>query len=90
MNKIALESLIMDLKRVALGYHRGSMVMAKRFSEESLKRKQEIDQAQVKPYIRSILNQLEHLFQNENISKISEDALMFSTLLQNYIRVSTK
>lgn len=87
-NKIALESLVMDLKRVALGYHRGSITMAKRFSEESLKRKAEIDLSEVKPYIRNLLNQLENILQNKNTEKVSEDTLMISTILQNYLITS--
>lgn len=83
-NKIALESLVMDLKRVALGYHRGSVVMAKRFSEEALKRKQEIDKDTVKPYVKKLLQSLDHILEEKDEQKIAEDALMLSTLLQNY------
>lgn len=88
MSRIALESLVMDLKRVSLGYHRGSISMAKRFADESLKRKQEINVNEVKPYIKSLLDQLDRLFQEKDTNKISEDSLMISTLLQNYVRVS--
>lgn len=83
-NKIALESLVMDLKRVALGYHRGSLFMAKRFSEEALKRKQEINEDTIKPYMKIILHKLDSMLDNEDIQKIAEDSLMTSTLLQNY------
>lgn len=83
-NKIALESLVMDLKRVSLGYHRGSLGMAKRFSEEALKRKQEINQQEVKPYIGKLLNNLETILSEKDNEKIAEDSLMISTLLQNY------
>ncbi|KKR50041.1 MAG: hypothetical protein UT87_C0021G0001, partial [Candidatus Levybacteria bacterium GW2011_GWC1_40_19] len=37
-NKIAIESLSMDLLRVALGYHRGSNKMTKNFLREAKKR----------------------------------------------------
>ena len=40
-NKIILSSLAMDLKRAAIGYNRGSYIMADRFFEEALKRKKE-------------------------------------------------
>lgn len=83
-NKLALESLVMDLKRVALGYHRGSMGMSKRFSEEALKRKQEIKEDSLKPYIRNILHSLELLLHDNDTKKVAENALMTSTLLQNY------
>lgn len=84
-NKIALESLVMDLKRVALGYHRGSITMAKRFSDEALKRRNEIDDKDMKPYIKKILKNLDSLFQEHNTEKLAEDSLMFSILLQNYL-----
>ncbi len=76
-NKYILESLASDLKRVALGLHRGSTTMADRFIDESLKRKKEVDLTKVAPYIRDILNRLD--------KKINaDDALMYSTLIQNY------
>ena len=84
-NKISLESMVMDLKRVALGYHRNSLTMAKRFYEEALKRKQEIDTTTTKPYLQAILEKIETL-QNQSKEKIAEDALMYSVLIQNYTR----
>lgn len=82
-NKIALASLAMDLKRVALGYYRGSDTMAERFFEEAIKRRNEVDRKSVKPYIRKILDNLEAMSQQKNGRKIAEDVLMYSTLLQN-------
>jgi hypothetical protein len=74
-----LESLASDLKRVALGIHRGSNQMAERFLEEALKRKSELKQNEIPPYIQNLLNHLD--------KKISSDyALMCSTLIQNYTR----
>ena len=84
-NKIALESLVMDLKRVALGYHRNSLVMAQRFYEEALERKKEIDSNSLKPYARKLLNSIDSL-QNNETDAIADSALMLSTLLQNYVR----
>ena len=83
-NKLVLESLVMDLKRVAVGYHRGSITMAKRFSEEALKREQEIDKSRVKPYIKKILQEIDQILHGKDEQKIAEDTLMISTLLQNY------
>jgi len=82
-NKIALESLAMDLKRVAIGYHRGSLSMANRFYEEAVERKKEIDPSPLKPYIKKVLERIESLPSNSN-SQIAEEALMLSTLIQNY------
>ena len=53
---ISLSSLAMDLKRAALGYHRGSNKMADRFFAEALKRKEEINPESVKPYINNLLS----------------------------------
>lgn len=81
-NKIALSSLAMDLKRVAIGYHRGSDIMAKRFLEEAFKRRDEVDRNSLKPHIKRILDNLE-VMRHKNKEDIAEDALMYSTLLQN-------
>lgn len=76
-NQFILESLASDLKRVALGLHRGSNTMAQRFLDEALKRKKEIKIKDVAPYIKNLLNKID-----ETIN--AEEALMFSTLIQNY------
>ena len=80
-NKIALESMAMDLKRVALGCHNNSLKMADRFREEALARKSEVQLSEIKPYLRLVLEKTEKINKNS-----SEDALMFSTLIQNYTR----
>lgn len=85
-NKIALESLSMDLLRIALGYHRGSTAMAKRFSEEALKRTHEIDQSEIKPYFIEILNKISSTLSNTKAGDIAESALMYSTLCKNYAK----
>jgi len=79
-NKFILESLASDLKRVALGKHRGSVKMAARFMEEALKRKDELDEREIEPYMKKILNRVKP-------SLSAEDALMCSTLIQNYTQV---
>ncbi|MDO8610477.1 MAG: hypothetical protein Q7R95_08060 [bacterium] len=76
-NKYILESLASDLKRVALGLHRGSKQMSQRFLKEALKRKSEVDVNTIDLYIKKILNHID-----KNID--AENALMFSTLIQNY------
>lgn len=82
--KIALESLSMDLKRVAMGYYRGSDTMAKRFAQEALKRKEDVDISLIQPYVGRLLHTMEKSLQQENTKRIAEDALMYSTLFQNY------
>jgi len=76
-NKYILDSLASDLKRVALGMHRGSNQMAKRFLKEALRRKDELKQSEVPSYIQNLLNKIDG-----NLS--ADYALMCSTLIQNY------
>lgn len=76
-NKYILESLASDLKRVALGLHRGSNIMAQRFLLEARNRKMEIDTKEVAPYIIKLLNNLD-----KDVN--AETALMYSVLIQNY------
>lgn len=82
-NKIALASLALDLKRVAMGYHRGSIVMAKCFFEEALKRKEEINQETLKPYLKKLLHNFENIILQKDPQKIAEDTLMYSIIFQN-------
>lgn len=83
---ISLSSLAMDLKRVALGYHRGSTETAKKFLDEALKRKEEIDMTKVPAYVKNLLSKISQLNSLTDHQKVSEDALMLSTLLQNWCR----
>lgn len=68
-NKVILESLSMDLLRIALGLHRGAYKMAKRFSNEALARKNELNQNEIKPYLISILSNMETSLSNEDLEK---------------------
>lgn len=79
--KIIIESLAMDLKRVALGLHRGSTSMANRFKEEALNRAEEIEQKD--NYLNKLVNGMRESF-SKNDNRIAEDALMYSTLFQNF------
>lgn len=82
-NKIILESLAMDLKRAALGYYRGSDVMAARFAKEAKARKKELQNVNLKPYLRNLLSEMDHVLKQNDHKKLAEDALMYSTLFQN-------
>lgn len=83
-NKIIIESLSMDLLRIALGYHRGSDKMAKRFVTEAIKRIEEIDMRDIKPYFANNLKKLKKLLLNDDKKRVSEDTLMYSTICKNY------
>ncbi len=84
-NKIILSSLAMDLKRAALGYYKGSVKTADRFSEEAIKRKNEVDLKNVKPYIVRLLGKMEIVLKQSDKKDAAEDLLMYSTLFQNYV-----
>ena len=81
--KILIESLAMDLKRVALGLHRHSLPTAKRFKEEVLKREAELESQKIDDYVKRLLDGSRKALQNDN-ERAAEDALMYSTLFQNY------
>ena len=74
--------MAMDLKRVALGYYKGSFKTADIFLEEALKRKEEVKLESVKPYLRDILNKIGNLKLIDK-QRLAEDALMYSTIIQN-------
>ena len=76
-NKYILDSLASDLKRVALGLHRGSNQMANKFLDEALKRKKELNKNNIPQYIQNLLNNID-----KDMS--SDYSLMCSTLIQNY------
>jgi hypothetical protein len=84
-NKIALGSIAMDLKRAALGYHRGSYSMAEKFLDEALKRRREIDSSLLKPYLVKLLKDIDKIKKEKKKDKAAEDALLYSTLFQNAI-----
>lgn len=83
-NKIAIESLSMDLMRVALGYHRNSIKMADRFADEALRRIEEIDRLNIKSYFKKALDKLSLILKNKDVDRIAEDALMYSSICKNY------
>jgi len=83
-NKILLGSLAMDLKRTALGLHRKSYTTAEKFLSEAMKRTGEIDRSTLDPYMQKILDQVASLSQ-QNIDQKAENALMYSTRIQNYV-----
>lgn len=83
--KIIIESLSMDLKRIALGLHRKSLAMAQRFKKEAVKREKELEETELDNYLKILIKKTKAVLQR-NDEKVAEDALMYSTLLQNYVR----
>jgi len=84
-NDIVLSSMAMDIKRVALGYYRGSYKMADKFLQEALKRKNELDQKTIKPYLLNIFNKIENSLSEKNDLEKADRFLMYGTLVQNYV-----
>lgn len=83
-NKTEIAALALDLKRIALGYHRGSNQTAERFTQEALKRKEEIDARYEAGYINKILSRLPETLAQKDKKRLAEDALMYSTIFLNY------
>jgi hypothetical protein len=81
-NKQVLGALALDLKRVAVGYFRGSSKLSDRFLQEALKRKSKLDKKKLKPYLLKFLDGIENLKKEER-HKAAEDALLYSTIFQN-------
>lgn len=79
----SLGALALDLKRVSLGLQRGSNVMAERFMKEARARKEELENARLKPYLRKLLSGIDGILNQNDHKKLAEDALMYSTLFQN-------
>ena len=73
--KIAMQSLSMDLLRVALGRHRGQTQMAATFATEARARLAELDTFELKDKIIASLDSSEE--------RSAEDLLMYSTLVRN-------
>lgn len=82
--KIIIESLAMDLKRVAIGINRGSLVMANRFKEEAFKRAHELEGQNLNEYLKKLLLNMKKMIQGSS-ERVAEDALMLSTLFQNFV-----
>jgi len=81
--KLLVESLAMDLKRVSLGLYRGSNTMADRFKEEALKRSAELESQDLGIYLKKLILRTKDAL-NSDKQRIAEDALMYSTLFQNF------
>lgn len=80
--KSMIESLAMDLKRVAVGMQRGSIAMASRFKEEALQREEELEKQELDDYVKKILSNSRKVLLS-NRPGAHEDILMYSILFQN-------
>ncbi len=80
--KIIIESLAMDLKRVSLGLQRGSLKMAERFKTEALAREMELETSSLPHYVQKLLTDSKKSLANDE----AENILMHSTLFQNFVQ----
>lgn len=83
--KVIIESLSMDLLRVALGLHRGSFNMARRFKEEALQREKELELQNPNPYIKRLIKESKKALESQE-KQSAEDVLMYSILFQNFAK----
>ena len=83
--KLIIESLSMDLLRVALGLHRGSFKMAERFKKEALQRQSELESRKINPYLKNLLDKTKTALISPKKDR-DEDILMYSILFQNFAR----
>lgn len=79
----------MDLRRVALGLQRGSIKMAERFKEEALKRGEELEHQELGGYAKNLLQRTQATLRAKG-DRVAEDALMYSTLFQNFAKTNFK
>jgi len=78
-----LMALSLDLKRVALASYKHSFKVADTFIQESLAKKNKIDASQERPHVKRLLTRLDDMLSQKDTAKLAEDALLYSTLLQN-------
>ena len=87
--KIIIESLAMDLKRVALGFYRKSLTMAEQFRQEALKREKELEAFPLDNYLAKLVDNTRKTLSRDD-PEMAEDALMLSVLFQNYAQEKFK
>lgn len=80
-----LGALALDLRRVAQGYYRGSETVAVRFTQEAKKRKEELQNVDLKPYLQKLLSKMDDMFSEKDHKKLAENALMYSILFENAV-----
>ncbi len=83
-NKILLESMALDLKRVALGAHSKSTKMAERFLQEVFKRSEQLDYQGMPKSLSKLLIHMHNALDATNSKRLADNALMYSTLLISF------
>ena len=80
---LPLAALSMDLKRVALASYNHSFKVADQFIQESLAKKSKIAVTVQRSHVRRLLTSLDAVLSQKDSANLAEDALLYSTLLQN-------
>ena len=81
--KILLQSLASDLKRITLSIQRDSSASAERFSNEAKRWLGESAQQIEDQPTKHLLQRIDRVLAEENNLKKAEDCLMYSMILQN-------
>lgn len=82
--KHLMSAAAMDLKRMAIGYHRGSIQMGDLFYGEARKCIGQLEYSSLKPYMQKKIDEILELSHEADKNKKAELALMYSTIVQNY------
>ncbi len=83
-NNALLQTIALDLKRVAIGYHSGSIQMADRFLQEVIKREKQLDFLSLSQTMKKLVKKVEKLSEEKDFKKRAEDALLYSTLFLSF------
>jgi hypothetical protein len=80
MDKSSLQSIAVDLKRAAMGYHSGSVRMADVFLNEALRRIMNESKGLSNP-LKMVFREIRKLQYESDIKRRAEYSLTFSTML---------
>jgi len=79
-NKILLESIALDLKRIAMAYHTNSFKTAARFYTEVQKRREMLTNDHLPKSVIMLFVAMDKHMQRNDTKRNAEDALMYSTI----------
>ena len=83
MDKVVLQSLASDLKRITLSIQRNSASSTARFNQEAANWLREALEKTEDNNIKNLLEKVRSVLEQKDDLKKAEDCLMYSTLLQN-------
>jgi hypothetical protein len=86
-NATILQSIALDLKRVAIGYNAGSFKMADRFLEEAIKRKMQLNMQMLSDSVKKVVIMIEEIGKSSNYHYRADRALTYSTILLSLVKL---